>query len=254
MTHASQNDIKLLRKLRQRKYREREELFFIEGKRAVEQILTNGIIEVVEVYISENIDFRTGKAAIKTVSESDFKDIADTDSPQGILALCKKPQEIQLSALLLKEGVIVVTDEIQDPGNLGTIIRTASWFGAKALIAGAGTVDVFHPKVVRSTAGATGSLPVLSGDLSVILPIFEQNGWQILLLDGNVGATPLTELKPRNKILLVVGNEANGIHKNLFSDKRLRVKIPSSGQDSKVESLNAAIALGIALWVVNIPC
>jgi TrmH family RNA methyltransferase len=180
-----------------------------------------------------------------------FDEVTDTDNPQGILALCKMPDEASVNDLKENEGVIVATDAIQDPGNLGTIIRTSAWFGSKALLSGKGSVDVYNPKVVRSTAGATGALPVISGDLNEILSELESSGWKTLLLDGNPGATALNELPVHNKTILVVGNEANGIDKSLITPDRTRVLIPCPSSGNPVESLNAAVAMSIALWSVN---
>jgi TrmH family RNA methyltransferase len=135
---------------------------------------------------------------------------------------------------------------------MGTILRTAAWFGAKALVAGKGSVDIYNPKVVRSTAGATGSIPVLTGDLEEIFNELESSGWQVMLLDGGNSAEPLRSIQPADKTILVVGNEGNGIHKNLLNSGRKKVKIESAPGQEKVESLNAAVAVSIALWTLRV--
>lgn len=253
MNKASNNQIKLLRKLAQKKYREKEGLFIVEGERAVEQIFENGVIQVKEVFVEE------GKAISSQLSVNSFyelesklmNEISDTETPQGVLAVCEIPKEISLNELQKESGLIVATDRIRDPGNLGTILRTAAWFGAVGLIAGKGTVDLFNPKVVRSTAGATGTLPYRNSNLHEDFNILEEAGWQIIMLDGNEGAKPLNEIKITNKTVLVVGNEANGIDKKLIQPNRTRALIPASQSNRSVESLNAAIALSIALYQVN---
>lgn len=253
MHKASNNQIKLLRKLSQKKYREREGLFLAEGERTVEQVVENGLVEVETVFVEER--FKVEENWFKGIEVCVLEDeilaeVADTDNPQGILAVCKMPDEIQPEKLANQSGVIVATDAIQDPGNMGTILRTAAWFGAKALIAGKGTVDVYHPKVVRSTAGATGSIPVLSGELEDILAGLESAGWKALLLDGGEEAEPLGSVQPAKKTVLVVGNEGNGINRVLLHSGRKKVKIESAPGRGKVESLNAAVAVSIALWRV----
>ena len=252
MESASKAQIKLLRKLAQKKYREKEQLFIVEGERAVEQVLENGSIEVDSVFIEEGKALSYQLLANSfSLSKNTFIEIADTESPQGVLALCKMPEPVSIEELLdLNSGVIVATDAIQDPGNLGTIIRTASWFGSNAILLGKGTVDIFNPKVVRSTAGATGVLPFLPCDLNENLEKLEESGWQVLLLDGNPGAEPLSHIQTSKKIILVVGNEANGIDSVLINSKRKRVLIPSGNSSNTVESLNAAVAMSIALWSV----
>lgn len=255
MRKASNNEIKLLRKLNRKKYREKEQRFVVEGERAVEQVVENGLIEVETVFIGER--FKVQEARFKGVElcmieEDVFAEVADTENPQGILAVCKMPEEIQLEKLAGASGIIIATDAIQDPGNMGTILRTAAWFGAKALIAGKGSVDVYHPKVVRSTAGATGSIPVLTGDLEDIFEELESSGWEILLLDGGDEAETLSSVQPEEKTILVVGNEGNGINEKLLNSGRKKVKIESASGQEKVESLNAAVAVSIALWKLRV--
>lgn len=253
MRKASNNEIKLLRKLNRKKYREKEQLFIVEGERAVEQVIENGLVEVETVFVVEGRALSDQLSAISAWVEPDvFDEVADTDNPQGILAVCKIPDEVDPEKLAGKHGIIVATDAIQDPGNMGTILRTAAWFGAKALIVGKGSVDAYHPKVVRSTAGATGSIPVLSGDLEEVFSELERSGWDILLLDGGEGSLSLGSVQPREKTVLVVGNEGNGIHDALLNSGRKKVKIESLGNSEKVESLNAAVAVSIALWAVAV--
>lgn len=249
MRNASNNEIKLLRKLARKKYRENEQRFVVEGERAVEQVLENGLVEVETVFVVEGKAVSDEWSAFSASIEADVLDeVADTENPQGILAVCKMPDEISTNELREKSGIIVATDAIQDPGNMGTILRTAAWFGAKALIAGKGNVDVYHPKVVRSTAGATGSIPVLSGELEEIFTELEANGWQILLLDGGAESVSLRSVQPAKKTIIVVGNEGNGISESLLHSDRTKVRIESAPGQDKVESLNAAIAVSIALW------
>lgn len=251
MRNASNNEIKLLRKLNRKKYREKEQRFIVEGERAVLQVLENGIIDVETVFVDSGFKIDSGipKTVQLCILEDEiFAEIADTDNPQGILALCKIPEEIAPKKLAEGRGIIVATDSIQDPGNMGTILRTAAWFGAKALIAGKGSVDIYHPKVVRSTAGATGSLPIVTGDLDKILNEFEGSGWETLLLDGDALATPLSTLQPKQKTVIVVGNEGNGVNDALLNSGRKKVRIESPTQQKNVESLNAAVAVSISLF------
>lgn len=253
MKEASKAQITLLRKLSQRKYREKEQLFIVEGERAVEQVLENKVLEVESIFVEENkapgYQLLTNSFSL---DKNTFDELADTKTPQGVIALCKMPKPVSIDELQeLEDGVVIATDSIQDPGNLGTIIRTSCWFGSKVLLHGKGTADIFNPKVVRSTAGATGVLPFISGDLDPLLSKLEISGWNVLLLDGNPGAMPITSIPKKGKTVLVVGNEANGIAPSLIIPKRRRIQIPSTSDSSAIESLNAAIALSIALWSVN---
>ena len=255
MRKASNNEIKLLRKLARKKYRVQEQRFVVEGERAVEQVVEHGLIETETVFVGERFkvqEVRFKGVEVCILEDEVFTEVADTDNPQGILAVCKIPGEIKVGKLAGETGIIVATDAIQDPGNMGTILRTAAWFGAKALVAGKGSVDVYHPKVVRSTAGATGSIPVLTGDLEELFNELENSGWQVMLLDGGDSAEPLRTIQPADKTILVVGNEGNGIHKNLLNSGRKKVKIESAPGQEKVESLNAAVAVSISLFQLSV--
>jgi len=255
MSHSqfpSKNQIKKWRKLQQKKYREQYGLFVAEGERCVRQILNNGMIDVESVILNEEFEGNllkeaaSNKTVVYTLPEKDIEELADTENPQGVIAICRIPEGRPfLKAVDLKDN-IVATDAVQDPGNLGTIIRTAAWFGVAGLLCGRGTADPWNPKVVRSTAGATGSIPVWSGDLENLFKPLEKNGWRILMLDGGKGSVAIHEITSPNQIVLVVGNEANGIRKDLLGSGRKKVRI--DGKSTAVESLNAAIALGIALY------
>ncbi len=249
---ASNNQIKLLRKLGQKKYREKEGLFVVEGERAVEQVLGNGILRVREVFVDkETKSYQLTAKSSYLIDTKTFDELSDTENSQGILAVCEIPTEASVEELSKREGLIVATDRIQDPGNLGTIVRTATWFRASSILIGKGSVDLHHPKVVRSTAGATGVLPYRNSDLKQDLEVLEKEGWKVFLLDGNDGALPISKMSSTNKTVLIVGNEANGVDENLITPSRKRVMIPSAKDNRSVESLNAAIALSIALYQLN---
>ena len=253
MQYASNSQIKLLRKLGQKKYREKEGLFLVEGERAVQQVIENGIISITDVFVVQGKELPSFLATQKcyVLGTDIFNELAETETPQGVLAICEIPGEISVDLLKNEEGVIIATDRIQDPGNLGTIIRTAAWFGAKGLILGKGTVDMFNSKVVRSMAGAIGVVPFINSGLQEVFEVLEDAGWEVLLLDGNQRAELLSTIKIPKKTLLVVGNEANGIDTALIALDRKRVMIPSYGQQTAIESLNAAVALSIALYAIH---
>lgn len=246
----SNRQLKRWKKLRMTKYRKKEGLFIAEGERCVEQILQSGHIDVEAVVIEEGFepgpDVFKGVPQVVEASRDEFQSIADTDTPQGVLAVCRINAESESEQMESDRGILVALDAVQDPGNVGTIIRTAAWFGAAGMLYGDGTADPFHPKVVRSTAGATGALPFLKGDLRERLKQFEQGGWQIYLMDGGEGSVPIGREIPARRSVLVIGNEGNGISHELFAADRKRVRIP--GESSIVESLNAAMAMGIGMY------
>lgn len=261
MQPISNAKLTLLRKLLQKKYRLKEKLFLVEGERAVEQVIENDKLELQYLFFDESQHTHEQpywKEAAERfgsylVDENAFREVTDTDNPQGVLALCTLPAETPVEEMTQRNGLIVASDGIQDPGNLGTIIRTAAWFGVQGLVFGKGTVDPFHPKVVRATAGATGSLAYCQTELVESLPHFEGAGWQVILLDGSNRAQTLREVKVEagGQTLIVIGNEAHGVNETLFSNQRLRAGIPSAPGESSVESLNAGIAAAIAMYVLS---
>ena len=259
MKDISNSQLTLVRKLNRKKYREQERLFLIEGSRAVEQIISNGIVEVSALFFDESQSYWMEKPwseivesySSAKIDKENFEEVSDTDNPQGVLALCKIPAETGPEELAGQSGVILATDRIQDPGNLGTMVRTAAWFGAKGLICGKGTVDLFHPKVVRSTAGATGTLDFRNAELDRLLPQMESRGWRVLILEGGEDASDIRTIEASGKTILLVGNEANGVDQALFAEQRKSIRIASAAGQKNVESLNAAIAAGIALFALS---
>lgn len=250
---ASNNQIKEWKKLLRGKYRKQHGLFLAEGIRCIEQIIENRFVVIRELLTDNQEDLKQlhigNDIPIFVLTSEQFLKISDTESPQGVIAVCEIPDEIKQSVLLQSEGTIIMLDAIQDPGNLGTMIRTAGWFGVSGVVLGEGCVDLFHPKVVRSTAGATSSTPYLKGDLHQLLDEFESQGWETVLLDAGKSSVPLHQYTPTEKTVLVIGNEGNGIQSTLFKEGRKTLKI--TGSTKNVESLNAAIALSIALYSIT---
>lgn len=248
---ASNNQLKQWRKLLMGKYRKRENKFLAEGIRCVEQILHHKKVNIDALIITESAyeaaEEMNPQVPVYQLSNRDFASISDTETPQGMIAICNTPEESNLSEIRsLNKGLIAAFDAIQDPGNLGTMIRTASWFGVDALLFGDGCVDPFHPKVVRSTAGATGVVSYVKGNLETLFTDLETNGWTTCLLDGSASSGNLHNQRFSQKSILTVGNEGNGINPALFKSHRHKIKI--DGNSDYVESLNAAVAFSISLF------
>lgn len=253
MKKISQSHITLIRKLKHRKHRELYGKFIIEGLRSVMQIIANKTLEVDAIFVDENkIDqFKDILMPYYLVETDTFKMLSETSTPQGILAICHIPNQKKIEDLAINSGFIVATDGIQDPGNMGTIIRSSVWYGVSALLLGTGSVDIYNPKVVRSTAGATGIVPSYHCDLYSTLQMLQQREWDILLLDGSSTSQSIIEHSPKNKTVLVVGNEATGISQKLKTTVFKSMLLPSPAPQSFVESLNAAVATSIALAFMN---
>ena len=224
-----------------------------EGIRCVEQILENDLLDVVEIITDGSSDLsqfnRISDIDLFEISNNEMEAIADTETPQGVIAICRIPAEPTLDELIQTGSLIVALDALQDPGNMGTVIRTAAWFGAGAIIIGEGSVDPYHPKVVRSTAGATAAVPIVRAHLEATLNKLEEHQWITYLLDAGKGSESISKTGFAAKSILLLGNEANGILPSLVNPDRKKIKI--DGHDDKIESLNASIAIGIALYEVN---
>lgn len=239
--------------LKQKKYRDIEKKFIIEGTHLIEEALTSE-------YYSKNLDKvfirndYTDDAILKKLSKAGvpvfsiesktFDKIADTVTPQGIFGIVKY---LDTAPEASQGSLIIAFDEINDPGNLGTILRTAYWFGVKGAALSKNSVDIYNPKVIRSSQG--GSFNILAEtnlDLHPYLTSKQKDGWTVLLTDLSAEEN-ISELdfKTGEKYVVVFGSEANGISKEILDDSNFRrVKIRSY---SDCESLNVGVSVGIVL-------
>jgi TrmH family RNA methyltransferase len=250
---ASSKLLTLARDLRRRKSRERHGLFVTEGVRAVEELLKSplklrGFLVSAQFAhaprasaLRERLD-ATG-VTIAEVSEPDFDSAAETESPQGILAIAETP-DAKLSDLPAGDSFrLLVLDAVQDPGNVGTILRTAAAFGASATFSLPGTVDLWNAKVVRSGMGAHFLHPCLSGTWDELDTFRRERSVDVWAADA--AGESVSGLEPPSRLAIVVGNEGAG----LSSDSRARadrlVALPIA---AAVESLNVAVAAGILLY------
>lgn len=257
-TPISKAQTSKLRKLRQRKYRDELGLFIAEGIRTVDQVVKLGKVRVEAVVVdaaqNDRVFSEIGTdlrgVPVFMADSHIFADLCDTEQSQGVLAVCEIPSEMGISDLSsIRGGFLLATDGVQDPGNLGTLFRTAAWFGAAGVLLGDGTVDLFNPKVVRSTVGAIGVLPWLRMDLVEGLGFLRGSGWDVALLDVGEGAEELGRGGFAPKSIIVVGNEANGISLDLVQAGFRRVFIP--GRSDNVESLNASVAGAVAMYEIS---
>jgi TrmH family RNA methyltransferase len=242
---------RLLRTLRQRRTREEEGLFLVEGVRAVEDLAASPLAVRFAVASSTLGDTPRGAAAaaalavrgvaVHEVDERDFRDWADTETPQGILAVAAIPRaELGAIPLAADPAVILVLDAVQDPGNFGTLVRTAEALGAAGVVALPGTVDPWNPKSVRGAMGASFRLPVVEAEWDALEPWLRERG--LAIVASAVGAAPPAAL-PR-RAALVLGNEGAGVSPDTLRRADLSLGIPLRG---RAESLNVAAAGAILL-------
>jgi TrmH family RNA methyltransferase len=245
---------RLLRSLRQRKARDAEGLFLAEGVRAVEDLAASPLAIRFAAAASSLGDTPRGRSllhllssqgvAVREIPDRELAALADTETPQGILAVAPIPRA-GLGALRMEDGgpaVLLVLDAVQDPGNFGTLARTAEALGAAGLVALPGTVDPWNPKSVRAAMGSTFRLPVVEAGWDELAPWLAENG--VRTLAAVVGGEPLGDDRPR-RAALVLGNEGAGVGDETRARADRAVGIPLRG---RAESLNVAAAGAILLY------
>ena len=243
MAGISNNEIKRVKALQQKKFRDETGLFTVEGEKMVDEAVASPF-KVENIYRREDI----GEDAMKRISA--------LSSPSPVLAVVRKPEDIyindvsKLTSLLSKGGLYLALDTIRDPGNLGTILRIADWFGIDAVFATKDTVDVFNPKVVQATMGAIFRVKMHYIDLPALSDVVLTAGGKIFgtFLDGlNIYSRPLDNGDDA-PVLIVIGNESEGISPAMAKLVTDRLYIPPyPADDPGSESLNAAVATALTV-------
>ncbi len=251
----SSAEAKIVRGLRRRKIREAEGLFLAEGIRVAEELLASGVDLRLAVAAPSLEDTPRGAAlrstvaalpAFREVAESELARLADTEAPQGILLVGAIPRT-ELEALEVRgSAVILVLDGVQDPGNVGTLVRTADAFGALAVAALPGTADPWNPKVVRAAAGSLFRVPVLQPDRTALLEWLGARGFT--LCAASAQGEPIEALPASRRVALVLGNEGAGVDAALAAAADAVVAVPIRGG---AESLNVAVAGAILLYLLT---
>ncbi len=243
--------VKAAAELKQKKYRTQNGLYLAEGLRTAEEAVAYKAVETL-FYVATDDD-RTMRlledAAMQNiklvcVNENVMKKIADTETPQGIIAVCKMRQP-KLENLLASGKMLLVLDRVGDPGNIGTMLRTADAAGIGGLVLLKGCADIYAPKTVRSSMGSLFHIPVLSGvSEQEFVSTAKKEGYDLLVtcLDG---ADNLYKADLSGRIAFVMGNEAGGVSETLLEKADKRVYIPMAG---RAESLNVAMAAGIVMF------
>ena len=243
----------LARDLRRRRARERQRLFVAEGVRAVEELIASPLPVQGLLVAPQLIDAPRGLALLDTarlsgidiiqVDQREFSSAAETDSPQGVIAIAEIPARRLEDIEVAKRTRLVVLDALQDPGNVGTILRTAAALGTAAVLAMPGTVDLWNAKVVRSAMGALFHRPAFMSTWSELDTFRARHA--VALWGADASGTPLDELQPPDRLALLVGNEGAGLSPEGRARVEQSVSIPIG---SAVESLNVAVATGIILY------
>ena len=231
----TKNQIKFIKSLSLKKNRIKEQLFIAEGEKVVSELLRSDF-EIKNIYATK--EWEVSNDNITQISNAELQKISNLKSPNKVLAVV----QFKNHKIIKHEGITLVLDEINDPGNLGTIIRMCDWFGVKQIICSKNTVDIFNPKVVQSAMGSAFRVKVNYTDLEnylsdITTPIYGA------FMDGK----NLKEVKIPKSAHLVMGNEANGISAEI--NKLITDKVAIKNIGKSAESLNVAVATSILLHV-----
>ncbi len=250
----------LARDLQRRRAREDHGLFVAEGVRTVEELLASPL-EVRGVLVAPSLselprasnilgDLRNRGLAVTEVTEREFASAADTSSPQGVLAVAVQPSHRLAGISSHGSAPLVVLDAVQDPGNVGTILRTAAAFGAPATVALPGTADLWNAKVVRSAMGAHFRHPALHCTWDELTEFLAAHSIELWAADAGGELLEATHSRGRETRALLLGNEGSGLSPRARTSAVRIVRIPiTSGSDS----LNVAVAAGILLFAMATP-
>ncbi|GAB6181146.1 RNA methyltransferase [Desulfotomaculum defluvii] len=257
MITSTQNaHVKYIKRLAQRNFRQRERKFIVEGIRFVEEALASNWTADYLLYTAQGTQLERGMMLLEQargkgietleVSESIMRELTDTETPQGVLAVLWQPD--YTLGDVVKPGqhpLVVIVDGVQDPGNLGTIIRSSDAAAASGVILLKGTVDLYNPKTLRSTMGSLFHLPVMQAeDVEGVLNYLISLGITLLIGDPADGI-PVFGANLQEPVGIVVGNEGAGPRKEIFCHKHQKITILMPGN---AESLNVAIATSIILY------
>ncbi|WP_085991738.1 TrmH family RNA methyltransferase [Oceanobacillus senegalensis] len=243
ITSLKNEKVKSWKKLHKRKERKNTGVFLIEGIHLLEEAW-NSDWQIKEVIIQEDtiIPEWCRSLHITTISKNVFEHISQTKTPQGIAAVVEIKQIHTITG-----NHLLLIDSIQDPGNLGTMIRTADAAGFNGIILGEGTVDLFNDKVIRSTQGSIFHIPIYERNLKVTIPHLKQDGFAIWAT-ALENAVKYNECKIDEKVAIIMGNEGAGVNKDILAQSDKIVNIPIYG---KAESLNVSIAAGILMYYIK---
>lgn len=252
ITSHDNKALKLVRSLSQKKQREKNKLYFAEGARISKDAVTyikNDIefLLITDVYLSENEeyinDIESDGTCVYVISDKLFREVCDTENPQGIMAVIKIPERDSLN---YNADYILILDGVSEPGNMGTIIRTAEAAGIKQICLTEGCADIYNPKTVRASMSSVFRMSFCN---------IKDNDIDGLIKEGfTVAATVLENsesierVKIEGKRAVVIGSEAHGVSEEISNKAQMRVRIDMFGE---IESLNAAVAAGIAMYILR---
>lgn len=249
ITSVTNKKIKEIHKLKENRNIKKYQKYLIEGVNLVEEALKSELVE--EIIVSENFTnskvFDNFYGEVTIVSENVFKSLTDTVTTQGVIAVCKiKNKQLDIS----KYSRVLIIDQVQDPGNLGTIIRTADAFSFDCIILGKGTTSIYGQKVIRSTQGSNFHIDCFDNiDILDVIPKMEDFDLYATSLKGDRYLEQIDNVG--EKVAVIFGNEGSGVSEEILDKVNNLLKINMTGQ---AESLNVAVAAGIVMHYIATKC
>lgn len=241
----SKNQIKLVQSLKIKKYRTQHGLFIAEGPKIAQDIIQSDLkmhnIYATDEWLKNNARLLDEKdIPAQEISEKELQKISSLKNPNQTLLVVHKPEVQNYSKAKIKSGYTLVLDRINDPGNLGTIIRTADWFGLRDIILSPDCADPYNPKTVQSTMGSIARMHLYYEDISSVLKETELSIYAADIQGENMADTIFEESG-----MILIGSEAHGLNEDIIALANKKIKIEGSGD---AESLNAAIAASIIMY------
>lgn len=246
---VSKGQLKYLQSLKLKKYRQKYGSFLVEGRKAVKEILIDNLLIIKSLYaldewLGQHQDiYKAKNTAIYRVDERGLKSISSQMVPDQVILECEIPAYTPPDP---SSGWVLFLDGIRDPGNLGTIIRSADWFGVRHIVMAPGTVDCYNPKCIQSTMGSIARCQLSWYSFAELIGLVP--GHTIILADAN--AKPVTSWSPVSRAILVIGSESHGISPEYYTYPHTAVAIPKA-PGSQAESLNAAMACTVLLALLT---
>lgn len=234
---VSNKQLKLLNQLKQKKYRNEFNLFVAEGIKSVKELIKANF-EVYQIFATEAFFNNFHHPKVLQISEADLKKISNLKSPNDVLGIFEIPKKAELT----RKKITLVLDEVNDPGNLGTIIRLCDWFDINDLVCSKNTVDCYNPKVVQASMGSIARVSISYKDLEEYLASEKRPIFGTFLEGQNIYHCNLEK-----EAVIVMGNEANGISPEITRLIQTKITIPQFGHNLSTESLNVATATAIIL-------
>lgn len=245
ITSANNPYIKDLYKLKEKKYRNLNKRFIIEGFHLVKEAYLKGVLkEVLFVYENDIKDINSSNINVIKVSIDVINKLSETTNPQSIMGICEIKD---VSIDYQKYNKLLILDGVNDPGNLGTLIRTALGFNIDLIVCSLDTVDIYNSKSIRATQGALFALPIVYRDLNNELDIIKKNN--IIIVGSSLESkTSLSEIKKIDRYAIVLGNEAKGVKESTLEKTDINIIINTN---SKLESLNVSVAGAIIMYELD---